>query len=211
MSEKHPESCPHFHECTSEVWPGIGAWADDYSSAMGGLPWKECCCMTQEKCVEQREFGPVDFNDLEPDRVPEMHPLNLRVEITRLKEGHAKAEAALCKDIQGLLRTVERLREALSALLTLCEGEPEEPEEVKKARQILCGVYNDEALYGESDDSEKIPPGWVALTPDDRFKMLLDELEKRFPNPCPVANIRPEMFYLHAIDEMLAYNKKVQE
>jgi hypothetical protein len=45
--------CPKFYECISDSWPGIGAFEDPVSSAMGGKPWQECHCMSQKECEDR--------------------------------------------------------------------------------------------------------------------------------------------------------------
>ena len=44
-------SCTHYHECTSDSGYGPGAYEDLLNNAMGGRPWQECHCLSQEECA----------------------------------------------------------------------------------------------------------------------------------------------------------------
>jgi len=42
-------NCQHAFECFNSCRYGKGCFEDDLNSAMGGKPWQECHCMTDEE------------------------------------------------------------------------------------------------------------------------------------------------------------------
>ena len=42
-------NCQHAFECFNGCRYGKGCYEDDFNNAMGGKPWQECYCMTDEE------------------------------------------------------------------------------------------------------------------------------------------------------------------
>lgn len=49
-------NCSHAQECFNGGKYGKGCYEDDFNNAMGGKPWQECYCMTDDEKITLIQF-----------------------------------------------------------------------------------------------------------------------------------------------------------